>query len=289
MFDKNYLAPQPNSVIKLNEFSTDYTGEYEKKTAKKALKKNTKSLKKIQKKFYADNRFSLLIILQAPDAAGKDGTIRHVMGGINPQGCRVHSFKKPSTKELEHDYLWRHYKALPERGMIEIFNRSHYENVLVSKVHPQIVLNENIPHIDTLDKVNDAFWETRYNEINTFEKHLANSGTHILKFFLNLSKEEQKTRFKSRLYESEKNWKFSPNDLKARKDWKKYVKAYEDMLSNTNTGYAPWFVIPADKKWFSRIAVGTIIHDYMSALDLKFPKGIGKDAIEKAKLALDNE
>ncbi|HPD43602.1 MAG TPA: polyphosphate kinase 2 family protein, partial [Dysgonamonadaceae bacterium] len=210
-------------------------------------------MNKYQEMFYADDSHSMLIILQAPDAAGKDGVIRHVMSGINPQGCRVHSFKTPSKNELEHDYMWRHYLALPERGMIEIFNRSHYENVLATKVNPEWILNERIPGFDSVDKIDKDFWERRYKSINAIEKHWVDNGMVIVKFFLHLSKDEQKQRFLDRLDDPDKNWKFSSADLKARAQWKEYQHAYEEMLENTSTDYAPWYVIPADKKFFARV------------------------------------
>ena len=236
-----------------------------------------------QRVFYADDRFSLLIILQASDTAGKDGVIRHVMSGINPQGCRVHSFKTPSKEELDHDYLWRHYKTLPERGMIEIFNRSHYENVLATKVNPQFLLNENLPGIDSVDKVDNKFWENRYEQINNFEKHLCQNGTHILKFFLHISKDEQKERLLARLDNPDKNWKFSKADMEARAQWDKYQTAYTEMLQNTSKEYAPWYVIPADKKFFARVAVGDIILEKMQSLQLRFPSGQSDKILAEAR------
>lgn len=221
--------------------------------------------------------------MQASDTAGKDGAIRHVMSGINPQGCRVHSFKTPSKEELEHDYLWRHYKVLPERGMIEIFNRSHYENVLVTKVNPEFILKENIPGIDSVDKIDNSFWQQRYNQINNFEKYLCQNGTHILKFFLHISKDEQKERLLARLDNPDKNWKFNTDDLRARKQWNSYQQAYTEMLENTSTENAPWYVIPADKKYFARVAVGDIILDKLESLDLKFPRGESDKILAKAK------
>jgi PPK2 family polyphosphate:nucleotide phosphotransferase len=211
------------------------------------------------------------------------------MSGLNPQGCRVHSFKAPSKIELEHSFLWRHYRVLPQRGMIEIFNRSHYENVLVTKVHPEFILNENIPNIDSLDKIDDNFWQERYQMINNFEKEIYQNGTIILKFFLNLSKEEQKRRFLDRLDEKDKNWKFSSNDLTERRYWEKYQKAYEDMLNATSTSYAPWYIIPADNKWFSRMAIGTIIVDTLRKLDLKYPEPESAEKIQMAKKELLSE
>jgi len=239
--------------------------------------------------FYADDSHSMLIILQAPDAAGKDGVIRHVMSGINPQGCRVHSFKTPSKNELEHDYMWRHYLALPERGMIEIFNRSHYENVLATKVNPEWILNERIPGFDSVDKIDKEFWERRYKSINAIEKHWVDNGMVIVKFFLHLSKDEQKQRFLDRLDDPDKNWKFSSADLKARAQWKEYRHAYEEMLENTSTDYAPWYVIPADKKFFARVAVGDIIIENFKRLNMGYPQPESPEMLAKARETLMNE
>lgn len=278
-----------DKTINLNDYSTNESGGFNKKTAKKELKKSIKELKKLQRIFYADERFSLLIVLQASDTAGKDGTIRHVMSGINPQGCRVHSFKAPSHKELAHDYLWRHYKALPERGMIEIFNRSHYENVLVTKVNPHLILHENLPGIDSVDDIDPVFWQNRYEQINNFEKHLCQNGTHILKFFLHLSKDEQKKRLLSRLDNPDKNWKFSLDDIRAREQWDEYQKEYQNMLEKTSKEHAPWYVIPADKKYFARMAVGDIILEKLKSLNLSYPEGKSNDILSKAKKQLLNE
>ena len=288
-FDINKLSVNPETEINLESYDTGYTGDYNKKSAKNALKENTKELREIQEMFYADDRYSLLIILQASDAAGKDGAIRHVLGGINPQGCRVHSFKSPSKNELEHDFIWRHYKALPERGMIEIFNRSYYENVLVTKVHPGYILGERLPGIDKLEKVNDKFWTNRYKRINDFENHIHHSGTRIIKFFLNISKEEQKNRFIARLDTPEKNWKFSTGDLKERKYWNKYRKAFEEMINATGTEIAPWHIIPADNKWFSRIAIGKIIYQTMKDMDLSYPKAESQELLDEARKQLMSE
>ncbi len=288
-FDINKIRVSPDKKVNIEDFDTKYVGTYTKDHAKKALKKNTKELKTMQEMFYADDRYSLLIILQASDAAGKDGAIRHVLGGLNPQGCRVHSFKAPSKLELEHDYIWRHYIALPERGMIEIFNRSHYENVVVTKVHPEYIMGERIPGRNSVDRIDDEFWKNRYEQINNFEKHIYENGTHILKFFLNLSKDEQKKRFLARIDTPEKNWKFSSADLKERKYWNQYRKAFEDMINETTTEYAPWHVIPADNKWFSRIAIGKIIYEKMKSLDLKYPPAEKPELLEEAKKQLMSE
>ena len=278
-----------DKTISLNDYSTDESGGFDKKSAKKEVKNSISELKKLQRIFYADDRFSLLIVLQASDTAGKDGVIRHVMSGINPQGCRVHSFKTPSKEELDHDYLWRHYKALPERGMIEIFNRSHYENVLATKVNPSFILNENLPGIDSVDDIDDVFWQKRYEQINNFEKHLYQNGTHILKFFLHVSKEEQKERLLARLDNPDKNWKFNSNDLQSREQWDEYQLAYQAMLENTSKEHAPWYVIPADKKYFARMAVSEIILEKLKSLNLRYPQGESPDLLSKAREQLLNE
>lgn len=283
------LIAKPGEKISLKDYDTDYTDKFDKDEAVESLKENKKELKELQDIFWADNRYSLLIVLQAPDAAGKDGVIKHVMSDINPQGCVVHSFKAPTKQELDHNYLWRHYITLPERGQIGIFNRSHYENVLITKVHPEFVLNEKIPGIDSADKIKKDFWQKRYEQINNFEKEIYENGTIILKFFLNLSKSEQKKRFLERLADPEKNWKFSSADLKERAFWKDYQNAYEDMLTNTSTDYAPWHIIPADNKWFTRMAIGEIIVEKLKSLDLRYPKPEDPKALELAKKQLEEE
>lgn len=288
-FNYNLFKVNEDSPVDLKKFSTNESGGFYKKSAKKEIKSNIKELRKIQHVFYADDRYSLLIVLQASDAAGKDGVIRHVMSGINPQGCRVHSFKTPSKKELDHDYLWRHYKALPERGMIEIFNRSHYENVLITKVNPQFILNENLPGIDSVEKIDENFWQNRYQQINNFEKHLSQNGTIILKFFLHISKDEQKERLLSRLDNPDKNWKFNNADLEARAQWNKYQTAYAEMLESTSKEYAPWYIIPADKKFFARVAVGDIILEKLQSLNLRYPQGESEKVLTRAKEQLLGE
>lgn len=280
---------QPNSKVKLKELDTAFTAGLNKKQGKIELKNNVKELAEFQEKFWADDRYSMLIVLQAPDAAGKDGAIRHVMSGLNPQSCRVHNFKTPSKEELDHDYLWRHYKVLPERGVIEIFNRSHYENVLATKVNPQFLMNERIPGLDNIEKANQEFWEKRYQQINHFEKHIYQNGCQIIKFFLNLSKDEQKERLLDRLNEKEKNWKFSSSDLQARSQWNEYQNAYEEMLEKTSTNYAPWYVIPADKKFFSRVLIGEIIVEKFKQLNLRYPLPESAEKLAKAKEILLNE
>lgn len=288
-FDYNKLLVKSGSKVSLHDFSTSEDGGYTKKTAKEEIEENINELKKLQEMFYADDRYSLLIILQARDAAGKDGVIRHVMSGINPQGCRVHSFKTPTKNELEHDYFWRHYIALPQRGMIEIFNRSHYENVLATKVNPQWILNERIPGYNSVDKIDQQFWDSRYEDMNAVEKHLHRNGTRILKFFLHVSKDEQRDRFLSRIDEPDKHWKFSSADLQSRVQWDEYESAFEEMLEKTSTPYAPWYVIPADKKFFARVAVGDIILSLFKSLDLRFPPAESPEMLEKARRMLLEE
>jgi len=288
-FDYNRFRVKEGEKVSLNDFPTLEDGGFTKKTAKKEIKQNIKELKKFQEMFYADNRYSLLIILQARDAAGKDGVIRHVMSGINPQGCRVHSFKTPTKNELEHDYFWRHYLALPQRGMIEIFNRSQYENVLATKVNPQWILNERIPGYRSVKNIDQEFWDNRYESINAIEKHLCQNGMRIVKFFLNVSKEEQKERFLDRIEEPDKNWKFSSADLHARSQWDAYSSAFEEMLEKTSKPYAPWFIIPADKKFFARVAVGDIILELFKSLDLHYPPAESPQILEKAKAQLLKE
>lgn len=289
--DYNYkkFKVKGGGKVHLNNFSTNESAGFDKKSAKDEIKKNIKELREFQEMFYADDRYSLLIILQARDAAGKDGVIRHVMSGINPQGCRVHSFKTPTKIELEHDYMWRHYLALPERGMIEIFNRSHYENVLATRVHPEYILNERIPEIDSIDKIDKKFWANRYEAINAIEKHWSENGMRIVKIFLHISKGEQKKRFLARIDDPDKNWKFSSADLVARNEWDKYDEAYEEMLEKTSTDYAPWYIVPADKKYFARIAVGDIILEEFRKMQLRFPPAESSEMLAQAREQLENE
>ncbi|MCI0378302.1 MAG: polyphosphate kinase 2 family protein [Gemmataceae bacterium] len=239
-----------------------------KSRAKAILEKDLAELAKAQELLYADDRHAVLIILQAMDAAGKDGAIKHVMSGINPQGCQVYSFKKPSSEELDHNFLWRCMKRLPERGRIGIFNRSYYEDVLVVKVHPELLEQSKLP----AGKRGKSFWEDRYEDINTFERHLVRNGIVILKFFLNVSKEEQKRRFLERLERPEKHWKFSAADLEERGFWDDYMRAYEDALSATSTDWAPWYIVPADHKWVTRTVVAAIVSTTICGLDLRYPE-----------------
>lgn len=237
--DDNLLV-KPGKKVRLNNFDTKYTGGFkDKEDAAEMLAKDITRLAELQDMLYAMNKYSLLVVIQAMDAAGKDGTIKHVMTGINPQGCSVTSFKQPSAEELQHDFLWRINKAMPKRGMIAIFNRSHYEEVLVTRVHPEYILGQNIPGIDSVDKIDKKFWQKRYDMINNFEKQAYENGTVIIKFFLHVSKEEQKKRFLARIEEPDKNWKFSASDVKERQLWDKYMEAFEQAIENTSTEYAP--------------------------------------------------
>ena len=235
------------------------------------MKKYIKEMQELQDMLYADNSHAVLLIFQAMDGAGKDSTIKHVMSGINPQGCQVYSFKQPSVEELDHDFLWRTTKCLPERGRIGIFNRSYYEEVLIVKVHPELLLRQNLPEIDGIQKVNNEFWKKRYESINDLEKHMVSNGTAIIKFFLHVSKKEQADRFLKRINEPEKNWKFAISDLEERNYWDDYQNAYESMIRETSTHNAPWYIIPADKKWYMRLAVAEVILQRMKKLDLKYP------------------
>jgi len=230
---------------------------------------DVEALSDLQGRFYADNRHSLLLIFQAMDAAGKDGAIKHVMSGINPQGCQVFSFKHPSAEELQHDFLWRTTRCLPERGRIGIFNRSYYEEVLIVRVHPEILAAQNLPADATKDP---ELWQHRFNSINSLEKHLHRNGTRIIKFFLHVSKEEQRRRFLARIEDANKNWKFSRSDVDERKLWKEYMRAYEDCLSATSTKHSPWFVIPADDKKNARLIISRVILDTLESLKPAYPK-----------------
>lgn len=258
-----------------------------KKRAKDLLKDNLDRLSKAQELLYASDTYSLLLIFQAMDAAGKDGTIKHVMSGVNPQGCQVYSFKQPSAEELDHHFLWRYTKRMPERGRIGIFNRSYYEEVLVVKVHPSILDKQKLPG-KTGTK---AFWEARYEDINNLEKHLVRNGTIVLKFFLNVSKEEQRRRFLERLEDPEKHWKFSEADLEERAYWDQYMEAFETAINATATDWAPWYVIPADYKWVMRTLVSEIVTHTILGLDMQYPE-VGPEKrkrLEEARRRLEEE
>ncbi len=257
--------------FKLSKHATDYTAGLKKDKAVAILAELKKELAYLQEVLYADDQRSVLIIFQAMDAAGKDSAIANVMSGIDPQGCQVFSFKQPSTEEYDHDFLWRHYKALPEKGRMGIHNRSHYENVLICKVHPEIILKERLSNIADVNDINDQFWKNRYNSIRNFEQHLVNNSTTIIKIFLNVSKDEQKERFLERIDDPSKNWKFSSFDVAERANWNAYMQAYEDAINETATKDAPWYVIPADKKWFTRIAVCQVIIEELKKIKSAFP------------------
>lgn len=283
-----------NKNIKLKTIDTRWPlghlkGDEEacRKKAEESLKEDLKKLSDEQAKLYADDRFSLLIIFQAMDAAGKDGTIKHVMSGVNPQGCEVHAFKQPSAEEMDHNFLWRYTRRLPERGRIGIFNRSYYEDVLIVKVHPEILVRQSLPS-DTFDK---SFWKARYHDINALEHHLSRNGTVILKFFLHISKAEQKRRFLDRLNQPEKNWKFSMADLEERRYWDDYMRAYEEAINATNTEWAPWHIIPADHKWVSRTLVAEIVTRTLKKMKLNYPEvsEASKALLEAARQALEAE
>lgn len=283
-----FLAAE-GKKLDLKDHPTDFTSDYkDKKEAVKDLEKNVARMAELQDILYAHDVYSLLIVFQAMDAAGKDGAIEHVMSGVNPQGCHVVSFKQPSSEELDHDYLWRCAKSLPERGKIGIFNRSHYEEVLVVRVHPQILQSQQLPEDIKSDR---DVWKKRFHQIRSFEDHLAENGTHVLKFFLNVSKEEQKVRFLARIDEPEKNWKFSMGDVKERGFWDDYMKAYEEAISATSTKNSPWYVIPADKKWFTRLAVSEIIVNKMESLNMHYPvvTEAHKQELVAAKKTLESE
>lgn len=281
------LIAMPGKKYSVSDFDSSSTDEITKQEAKEQLTKDVEKLAELQSMLYAQDRYSILVIFQAMDAAGKDGTIKHVMSGINPQGCQVYSFKQPSAEELDHDYLWRINRSLPERGRIGIFNRSHYEDVLIARVHPEIVLSAKLPDIKTVNDINADFWKRRYRQINDFERYLTENGTVILKFFLNVSKAEQKKRFVERLNDPAKNWKFSSADIKERRFWDEYMKAYGDVLTETSTEIAPWYVIPADNKWFMRYAVGRIICERMKELDLHYPR-LSNEELDKLELYKKN-
>lgn len=271
-FTKRYIV-EPGKTVSLGDIGTDRTaGVKSKKEAADLLEQNTQRLRELEYLLYAENRHALLIILQAMDAGGKDGTIRHVMGPLNPQSCHVTSFKAPTPEELDHDFLWRIHKAVPQKGRIAIFNRSHYEDVLIVRVH---------------NLVEKSIWSKRYDQINHFEKMLSESNIHILKFFLHISKEEQKERFLARLDKPHKHWKFAAADLEERKYWDDYQRAYEEAIGRTSTEHAPWFIIPADKKWYRNLAVSEIIEQKLESLDMKFPQPL--EDIEALRKRLEED
>ncbi|MBE9217072.1 polyphosphate kinase 2 family protein [Plectonema cf. radiosum LEGE 06105] len=283
-----FIVPPGSKISLKKDYDTTFTGDfYDKGDAKIKLQQDIERLSKYQNILYAQNTYALLIIFQAMDAAGKDSTIKYVMSGVNPQGCQVFSFKEPSSEELDHDYLWRSVKALPERGRIGIFNRSYYEEVLVLRVHPELLKKQQLPK----SVMGNHIWKQRFEEINHFEKYLTNNGIIVLKFFLNVSKKEQKKRFMKRIELPDKNWKFSASDVKERAFWDDYMNAYEDAFRYTSTEWAPWHIIPADHKWFTRIAVADIICSKLKELKLNYPTPTEqhKQDILKAKEILEAE
>jgi len=257
----------------IKESATTYDIQADDDEVKKELRRVRKKLGKLQDTLYAHDKYAVLICIQGMDTAGKDSLIREVFKDFNSRGVEVHSFKVPTPKELAHDYIWRHYIALPERGEFGVFNRKHYENVLVTRVHPGYILGEDIPKVNSVNDINDAFWDKRFEQINNFEKHIAQNGTIIFKFFLNLSKEEQKNRLLRRLDKQEKNWKFSPGDLKERKLWDDYQMCYDDALNRTSKPHAPWYSIPADNKPTARYLVAKILYDTLKTYsDIREPE-----------------
>lgn len=261
------------TAIRIEDLATDLDTKATKKELKEELTKVRKELGKLQDKIYAHGKYAVLVCIQGMDTAGKDSLIREVFKDFNSRGVVVHSFKVPTPLELKHDYLWRHYIALPARGKFGVFNRTHYENVLVTRVHPKYLLDENIPGIDSLKDVDDKFWEKRFEDINAFEDHIARNGTIIYKFFLNISKDEQRDRLLRRLELEDKNWKFSPGDLKERKLWNTYMTYFEEVLNKTSTKNAPWFAIPSDSKHLSRLLIAQImLEDLKTYSDIKEPE-----------------
>jgi len=292
MIKKKYirrLMVSPGSKVSLKQYDTGWAQDDElkrvgkdviKERAAEILEANRASLAESQELLWASNLYSILIVLQGMDTSGKDGTIKHVMAGVNPQGCRVTSFKVPTSEETDHNFLWRYTRALPARGEIGIFNRSYYEDVLVVKVHPELLDNQQLPP----GKRGDKFWNARYDDINAFERHLVQNGTFIMKFFLHISREEQKKRLLDRLEDKEKYWKFALSDLAERQFWDDYQTAYEMMLSKTSTDTAPWYIIPADYKWIARSLIADIISTKIRSLDLKYPE-VAEETLKQLEVA----
>lgn len=278
----------PDTDFSVADLSTTPSSAIDEKVLEKQLKNDRKQIAKLQHRLYAEDRRALLLVFQAMDAAGKDSTIRAVTKGVNPAGCRVHSFKKPSSLELDHDFLWRTNNALPERGHIGIFNRSYYEETLVVRVHPKILQYQRLP---TLPEDLDTLWDERFTAINAMEKHLVNNGTQVLKFWLNVSKEEQKKRFLSRLDEPEKHWKFSSSDVKERGHWDEYMHAYEQVIRSTSTDAAPWFAIPADNKMYMRQTIANIVMQTLQNMAPKFPEVRDKEKamFDEMRVALNSD
>lgn len=285
---KRFRIDRPDKFRLAKHDPADCCGlSIEKDGAKALLAAGIERLRELQQRLYADDRWSVLIVLQAMDAAGKDSLIKHVMSGLNPQGVEVTSFKQPSAEELDHDFLWRIARRLPSRGRIGIFNRSHYEEVLAVRVHPELLERQKLPKELNGNKI----WQHRFDDIRAFEKHLARNGTIVLKFFLNMSYAEQRKQFLERIDDPAKNWKFSMGDVEERKLWPKYMAAYEEAIRETSRDHAPWFVVPADNKWFTRIAVAAVLADTLESLKLEYPKVSGKalKELQQARKALEAE
>lgn len=281
-------VPAGKKISLRRDFDPAYTpAGVTQEDAEALLAESVRRLAKYQEMLYAQDNHAVLVVLQAMDAAGKDGVIKHVMTGLNPQGCQVYSFKAPSNEELDHDYMWRCFRALPERGRIGIFNRSYYEEVLIARVHPEILERQKLP----LELKNKKIWKRRYEEIRNFEKYLTDNGIHIVKIFLHISKEEQRRRFLARIERPEKNWKFSAADAAERAHWDEYMRAYQLAFRHTSTEWAPWHVVPADHKWFARVAVAGIIYKKLKSLKLKFPTldGEQRKGLEAARELLESE
>lgn len=285
-----YITPfrhDGSGKFHLKDHKTDERDDLDKEKAQAILDSNKKRMIEFQEKLYAQDRWSLLIVFQAMDAGGKDSAIKAIFEGINPQGCEVHAFKAPSSKELDHDFLWRHMIALPERGRIGIFNRSHYEECLVTRVHPEILAKEKLPQ----KLVTKHIWRERFEDISAFERYLCRNGTVVLKFFLNVSREEQRKRFLERLEDPAKQWKFSMDDVKERALWPRYQAVYQDIVRHTATPHAPWYVVPADHKWFARVVIGSVINAALERLDLRFPRAdkASLGEFEQVRQALEKE
>ena len=283
-----YIVKPGDQISLIKDYNPGYRCEFHPKTdAIKKSKTGVLQLAKYQDVLYAQNSYSLLIIFQAMDAAGKDSTIKHVMSGVNPQGCQVFSFKSPSEEELDHDYLWRSMKSLPERGRIGIFNRSYYEELLIVRIHPEILKKQQLPKFPQGNQI----WKQRFEEINNFEKYLVNNGVIVLKFFLNVSKSVQRKRFLARIDSPEKHWKFSASDIRERAFWDDYMDAYEQVFNNTSTEFAPWYIVPADRKWFTRLVVADIICTKLQELNLQYPEisEENKKQLQEAKKNLEAE
>ncbi|MDA9547538.1 hypothetical protein ACM43_24445 [Bradyrhizobium sp. CCBAU 45321] len=285
-----YITPfryEGSGKFHLKDHKTDERGDLDKEKAQAILDANKKRLIAFQEKLYAQDRWSLLIVFQAMDAGGKDSAIKAIFEGINPQGCEVTAFKAPSSKELDHDFLWRHAVALPERGHIGIFNRSHYEECLVTRVHPEILAKQKLPP----RLVTKNIWKERFEDISAFERYLCRNGTVVLKFFLNLSKEEQRERFLARLDDPAKQWKFSMDDIRERALWPRYQAVYQDIVRHTATSHAPWYVVPADHKWFARVVIGSVINAELEKLDLRFPRAdrASLEEFKQVRTALEKE